>query len=150
MKTNCYRFPPFPQVPVGVNIVAFRAFQPAGILQNDDIDEEVDGLGVRTVALPVQHGDVNGTGTKNAKKRRRAQAEKNAREGIKLRWDEQWEEADRSAPRRAYNPCVVAARLRCGSPCAATKLPRTDSTRPFSSFSRAGSGPRRSSRALTS
>ncbi|EJD35702.1 hypothetical protein AURDEDRAFT_117314 [Auricularia subglabra TFB-10046 SS5] len=97
-----YRFPPWPQVPAGVTIVPFKDFKDVGIILRDDGEEELDGMGIPTIALSVVHGD-GGAGSRSAKKRRRAQAEKNAREGIKLTWHEQWEEFDASTPVRPYD-----------------------------------------------
>lgn len=97
-----YKFPPWPQVPAGVTIVPFKDFKDAGIIIKDDGEEEVDGLGIPTIALAVVHGD-GGAGSKSAKKRRRAQAEKNAKEGVKLTWYQQWEEFDASIPTRPYD-----------------------------------------------
>lgn len=92
-----YRFPPWPQPPPGVSIVPFKAFKPVGIVVDDEGGEEKDSAGIATVMLLIQHGEnASVTGSKGAKN--------DALNGVRLTWDQQWEEADRVAPPKAYNP----------------------------------------------
>ncbi|KAG8934842.1 hypothetical protein FRC02_009162 [Tulasnella sp. 418] len=52
-----YIWPPFPTPPEGVKIISFKEFKPKGIIVSADSDEEdeVDGDGVKTVRLDVDH-----------------------------------------------------------------------------------------------
>lgn len=84
-----YNFPPFPDPPDGVKIIAFKDFRPCGIqiMLNDD-ESELDGDGRRTVQLKVKH-DLNKLPTKKKKKSKGG-------ENIVKRhiWHEEWQEGE--------------------------------------------------------
>ena len=67
------RFPPFPDVPEGVTILPFKAFREHGIqIFTSEYGDEVDGLGIPTVALRIPHDtDVCKTDAKKKKKWRK-------------------------------------------------------------------------------
>ena len=69
------RFPPFPDVPEGVTILPFKAFREHGIqIFTSEYGDEIDGLGIPTVALRIPHDtDVCKTDAKKKKKGRRKQ-----------------------------------------------------------------------------
>ena len=111
------RFPPFPAVPDGVELVPFHLFQPSGIrvpIDGDDDDDdyddrraredviERDGLGIPTIPLHVKHAADNmeekeGGGIA-------AQQVQDAPEGPKTWW-ELWEELE-DTRRNAYDALV--------------------------------------------
>lgn len=112
------RFPPFPAVPDGVELIPFHSFRPSGIRVpiDDDDDEydgrqaseliECDGLGIPTVALRVKHATDNLEKKKKRKKKAgvAAQQVKVAPERPKTWW-ELWEEFE-DIRRNAYDPSV--------------------------------------------
>ena len=109
------RFPPFPAVPDGVELVPFHLFQPSGIRvpidgDDDDYDDrraredviERDGLGIPTIPLHVKYAADNmeekeGGGIA-------AKQVQDAPEGPKTWW-ELWEELE-DTRRNAYDALV--------------------------------------------
>ncbi|KAI9459391.1 hypothetical protein F5148DRAFT_983458 [Russula earlei] len=118
------RFPPFPPVPDGVNIIPFASFRPSGILvpidDDDDDDEggdqrtrageqvERDGMGIPTVVLRAKHAS-DGLEKKKRKKKKAggAQQVQVAPEKPKTWW-EVWEELE-DIRRNAYDPNMTPA-----------------------------------------
>ena len=119
------RFPPFPAVPDGVELIPFHSFRPSGIrvpIDDDDDDDEYDGrqaselierdgLGIPTVVLRVKHATDNLEKKKKRKKKAgvAAQQVKVAPERPKTWW-ELWEEFE-DIRRNAYDPSVSASSL---------------------------------------
>lgn len=113
------RFPPFPAVPDGVELIPFQSFRPSGIRVpiDDDDDEydgrqlsemiERDGLGIPTVPLRVKHAADNLERKKKRKKKAGAatQQVQVAPEKPKAWW-ELWEEFE-DIRRNAYDPNVA-------------------------------------------
>lgn len=116
------RFPPFPAVPDGVELIPFHSFGPSGIrvpIEDDDDDEyesrqvseviECDGLGIPTIPLRVKHT----TDSMEKKKKRRKKAGAGtqqvqvAPERPKMWW-ELWEEFE-DIRRIAYDASVSAS-----------------------------------------
>jgi len=64
------KFPPFPEVPPGVKILPFKEFHEHGIQIFSEDGEEIDGLGIPTVALRVPH-DTDECKTQAKKKRKK-------------------------------------------------------------------------------
>ncbi|KAH9983811.1 hypothetical protein BJV74DRAFT_595128 [Russula compacta] len=97
------RFPPFPVVPDGVELVPFHSFRPSGIRVPIDVDDEDpnapgvierDGLGIPTVALRVKHVADNAEKKKKRKKKAvGSQQVQVAPEKPKMWW-EVWEELE--------------------------------------------------------
>jgi len=87
-------WPPFPQTPPGTTIIAFRDFEPKGIVVPlDDDAQELDGDGVPTVRLWVQHS-IGGVKEKRKSKNKKAKgplAEVTQEELAKMTWDMKWE-----------------------------------------------------------
>src|SRR5260370_17859302 len=87
-------WPPFPQPPLGTPITPFRDFEPKGIIVPlEDNAQELDGDGVPTVRLRVQHTWGSGKEkrkTKN-KKAKGPLAELTQEELAKVTWDKKWE-----------------------------------------------------------
>ena len=116
------RFPPFPAVPDGVELIPFHSFRPSGIrvpIDDDDVDydgrrvwEDVierDGLGIATVPLRVKHVADNMEKKKKRKKKGggggvAAQQVQVAPERPKTWW-ELWEELE-DIRRNAYDASV--------------------------------------------
>ena len=113
------RFPPFPAVPDGVELVPFHSFRPSGIRvpieDDDDYDgrrvwEDVverDGLGIPTVPLRVKHAADNMEKKKKRKKKGGGAATQQvqvAPEKPKTWW-ELWEELE-DIRRNAYDSLV--------------------------------------------
>jgi len=67
------RFPPFPEIPEGVTILPFKGFREHGIqIFTSEDGEEIDGLGIPTVALRIPHDtDECKTDAKKKKKGRK-------------------------------------------------------------------------------
>jgi hypothetical protein len=115
------RFPPFPAVPDGVELMPFHLFQPSGIRVpiDDDDDEydgrqvsemiERDGLGIPTVPLRVKHAADNSEKKKKRKKKAGAatQQVQVAPEKPKTWW-ELWEEFE-DIRRNSYDSSVSAS-----------------------------------------
>lgn len=114
------RFPPFPAVPDGVELIPFHSFRPSGIrvLIDDDDDEfdgrqvsemiERDGLGIPTVPLRAKHATDNMAKKKKRKKKGGAGAQQKvqvAPEKPKTWW-ELWEEFE-DIRRNAYDVNVA-------------------------------------------
>ncbi len=104
------RFPPFPDVPDGVELIPFHSFRPSGIRVpiDDDDDEfdgrqalsgemiERDGLGIPTIALRVKHASDNLERKKKKRKKKAGDATQQvqvAPEKPKTWW-ELWEELE--------------------------------------------------------
>jgi hypothetical protein len=87
-------WPPFPQTPPGTTIIAFRDFEPKGIVVPlEDDTQELDGDGVPTVRLRVQH-TIGGSKEKRKSKNKKAKgplAEVTQEELAKMTWDKKWE-----------------------------------------------------------
>ena len=97
------RFPPFPTVPDGVELISFISFKPSGIRvpideddENNDANEiERDGLGIPTIALRAKHVS-DGAERKKKKKKKKvggSQQVQVAPERPKTWW-EVWEELE--------------------------------------------------------
>ena len=87
-------WPPFPETPPETTIVAYRDFEPKGIvvLLEDDA-QELDGDGVPTVRLRVQHS-IGGAKEKRKQKNKKSKgplAEVTQEELAKMTWDKKWE-----------------------------------------------------------
>jgi hypothetical protein len=118
------RFPPFPTVPVGVELISFVSFRPSGIrvpIDEDDEDQvageiERDGLGIPTIALRVKHVADNTEKKKKKKKKKvgSSQQVQVAPEKPKTWW-EVWEEFE-DIKRGAYDRSVLPPFVRC-VPC---------------------------------
>jgi len=120
-STIMLRFPPFPAVPDGVELIPFHSFRPSGIrvLIDDDHDEydgrqvsemiECDGLGIPTIPLRVKHAADNMERKKKRRKKAGAgtQQVQVAPEKPKTWW-ELWEEFE-DIRRNAYDPSVSAS-----------------------------------------
>lgn len=88
-------FPPFPVVPPGVELIPFKDFKALGIriVENAELGHvEVDGLGIPTVALRVQHDLTEMEKRKRKNKRKVTQSGK----VVPLAWYEEWEENESS------------------------------------------------------
>jgi len=109
------RFPPFPQVPDGVELIPFNLFRPSGIRvpidDEDDVDVddgqrapvemiERDGLGILTIALRVKHATDSMEKKKKRKKKVGAQQMQVAEKP--KTWWEVWEEME-DIRRNAYD-----------------------------------------------
>lgn len=99
-----FTFPPWPTPPEGVTIMSFKNFKQRGIqIAPGPGDEEVDTLGIVTVAVKTRHNiDVCKTNTK--RKKRLEEDAKKAAAGIKKDLWEQWEdkESTRMTSAHAY------------------------------------------------
>ncbi|KAF9266112.1 hypothetical protein L218DRAFT_825302, partial [Marasmius fiardii PR-910] len=105
--THEHTFPPFPTVPLGTIITAFKDFNERGISTTAVSGKEVDALGIPTVALNAHHStdrcktdatDRILTVKSSAKARGSSSSAK------KREWWEEWEDADDSARILEYNP----------------------------------------------
>ncbi|KIM34940.1 hypothetical protein M413DRAFT_449986 [Hebeloma cylindrosporum] len=77
------RFPPFPPIPEGVTILPFKSFREHGIqifASGEYGDDEVDGLGIPTVALRVPH-DTDVSKTEAGKKKKKKKRGRGKKEG---------------------------------------------------------------------
>jgi hypothetical protein len=87
-------WPPFPQLPSGTTIIPFRDFEPKGIvIPLEDEVQELDGDGVPTVRLRVQH-TIWGSKEKPNSKNKNANgpfAELSQEELARMTWDKKWE-----------------------------------------------------------
>jgi hypothetical protein len=101
-----YRFPPFPTAPVGVAIVPFSAFVPAGYRRvTDPSGGEVDAwVGIPTVKLL---SDEETAQRRKAKKRRRNAGNAMDAEGRLIPWWEEWEEGEplRAVSEPSFDRC---------------------------------------------
>ena len=99
-----FTYPPWPTPPEGVTIMSFKNFKQRGIQVAPGPDEEeVDVLGIVTVAVKTRHSnDVCKTNTK--RKKRMEEDAKKAAAGIKKDLWEQWEdkESTRMTTAHAY------------------------------------------------
>lgn len=89
-----WTWPPFPETPPGTTIIPFRDFEPKGIVVLlEDHAQELDGDGVPTVRLRVQHS-IGGVKEKRKLKNKKAKgplAEVTQEELAKMTWDKKWE-----------------------------------------------------------
>ena len=112
-------FPPFPQPPPGVELVAFKDFKPLGICIPDPVEDcaeppvELDGLGIATLTLRVHH-DL----TAMEKRKRKHAKTKVAADGsvVPKRWYEEWAELEHlrktNGPIDPYVCCsIISARV---------------------------------------
>jgi len=114
------RFPPFPPVPEGVELIPFHSFRPSGIRVpiDDDDDEydgrqvlssemiEFDGLGIPTVPLRVKHATDSLEKKKRRKKKGGASTQQVQVAPAKPEtWYELWEEFE-DIRRNSYDPSV--------------------------------------------
>ena len=98
-----YVWPPLPTPPPGVTILPFKEFKPSGIQiessLNDDV--ELDGMGIPTAPLSVNHDN---SGKRS--KKRRVKLVDGQEVYVRYIWHEEWEigEAQRikSAPNYPY------------------------------------------------
>lgn len=124
------RFPPFPQVPDGVELIPFHLFRPSGIrvpIDDEDLGVDVDvdvedgqrapadmverdGLGILTIALRVKHATDN---VEKKKKRKKKNAAQHMQVAEKPKtWWEIWEEIEEirirknAYDRRVYPRCA--------------------------------------------
>jgi len=119
------RFPPFPAVPDGVELIPFHSFRPSGIrVPIDDEDDEYDGrqasemierdgLGIPTIPLRVKHATDNMEKKKKRKKKAGAgtQQVQVAPEKPKAWW-ELWEEFE-DIRRNYYDASVYTTSSHC-------------------------------------
>ncbi len=76
------RFPPIPPVPDGVRIIPFKDYKECGIQIFSDGDVEIDGLGIPTVPLRVNHTtDKSKTNAKPAENNASKREEKKGKKG---------------------------------------------------------------------
>ncbi|KAJ6483717.1 hypothetical protein C8R47DRAFT_1131733 [Mycena vitilis] len=104
-----FRFPPFPEVPAGVTITAFKDFKEHGIqvFETED-DIEKDGLGIPTIPLRTKH-DTDFSKTNPNRKRKTAKEMAAARgPGFRKQWWEDWEEGEDLRNHGPYNSNVAA------------------------------------------
>lgn len=89
-----FTFPPWPAPPEGVTIMSFKNFKQRGIqIVPGQYEEEVDTLGIITVAVKTRHSnDVCKTNTK--RKKRAEENAKKAAAGIKKDLWEEWEDKE--------------------------------------------------------
>jgi hypothetical protein len=121
------RFPPFPAVPDGVELVPFHSFRPSGIrvpIDDDDDDDgydgrpmsemiECDGLGIPTIPLRVKHAADNMEKKKKRKKKAGAGTQQVQVAPEKPeKWWEQWEEFE-PLRRNVYDRSVFASSRYC-------------------------------------
>lgn len=113
------RFPPFPAVPDGVELVPFHSFRPSGIrvpIDEDDDDPnapgviERDGLGIPTVALRVKHAADNTEKKKKRKKKGVSSQQVQVAPEKPKTWWEVWEELE-DVRRNAYDALVLRCHL---------------------------------------
>ncbi|KAJ7631869.1 hypothetical protein DFH06DRAFT_1479747 [Mycena polygramma] len=104
-----FRFPPFPEVPAGVTITAFKDFKEHGIQVFETEDEiEKDGLGIPTIPLRTKH-DTDFSKTNPNRKRKTAKEMAAARgPGFRKQWWEDWEEGEDLRNHGPYNSNVAA------------------------------------------
>ncbi|KAF7778438.1 hypothetical protein Agabi119p4_2783 [Agaricus bisporus var. burnettii] len=120
------RFPPFPPVPEGVQIIPFKDFKERGIsIQpgGDDNNTEVDSCGVKTIDLPNFHQTdwcktetkrANSNGRGGPSKRRKKRKTGASSGPTPDNWEDYWE--DREAAYRArgtYDPHSSAYERLC-------------------------------------
>lgn len=112
------RFPPFPDVPQGVEIISFHNFTEKGIrIQpgGEDNETEMDALGLPTVALASLHSTdwcktetrrVKFNGNRGPGKKRRRKTGGGLGTGpTSADWEEYWEEREASYRlRQSYDP----------------------------------------------
>lgn len=98
-----YKFPPFPSLPPGTSLVAFKDFRPLGIQMDTMSDtQELDGRGIPTVALNISHDN---TGMLPKAKKRKIK--KTAEEVIvakPAKWWDEWAEGEQLRSSFYYDP----------------------------------------------
>lgn len=114
------RFPPFPNVPPGVEIISFCDFKEKGIRVQpggEDNETEMDALGVPTVALGSPHSTdwcktetkrVRFNGNRGPRKKRKRRTGGGPSTGpTSADWEEYWEEREASyRVHQSYDPWV--------------------------------------------
>lgn len=85
-------------------ITPFKEFKEHGIqIFSGDTDDEIDGLGIPTVELRVQHETDNcKTDTKRRKKKKEPEAKK--KPSVRKTWWELWDEAEDLRLSGPYDP----------------------------------------------
>jgi len=115
-----FRFPPFPNVPLGVEIIPFHNFTEKGIRVQpggEDNETEMDALGVPTIALGSLHSTdwcktetrrVRFNGNRGPGKRKKKRTGGGPSTGpTAADWEEYWEEREASyRVRQSYDPWV--------------------------------------------
>lgn len=106
-----FTYPPWPTPPEGVTIMSFKNFKQRGIqIAPGPDEEEVDILGIVTVAVKTRHSnDVCKTNTK--RKKRMEEAAKKAAAGIKKDLWEQWEDKESTRMTTAHAYALPASGL---------------------------------------
>jgi hypothetical protein len=99
-----YVFPPFP-IAVGKALISFKGFKPKGIrpLDPESDEVEVDGDGIPTLTLGIQHTSGKHEGAKRKKKKKKTHLTKDM-PFVTMPWWEEWEQADTSRPATHYDP----------------------------------------------
>lgn len=108
-----FTFPPWPTIPEGVTIMSFKNFKQRGIqIAPGADDEEVDTLGIVTVAVKTRHSnDVCKTNTK--RKKRLEEDARKAAAGIKKDLWEQWEDKESTRMTSAHAYALPALESTC-------------------------------------
>ena len=113
-------YPPFPQPPPGTAIIPFSQFQPVGIAVrvNAEAEEEMDGLGKRTVRLRVRHDLTPAERRKGLKKLKSGKAVVADSNGQtrRLLWHEEWA-LHEALDRHSCDPCVFLSVSLCCPGC---------------------------------
>lgn len=91
-----FTFPPFPNTPEDVKIIAFKDFEEGGIRVNPGPDEaEVDSFGIQTVVVSKKHDtDVCKTKTKRKREADVAQLRNDVGRKMTKEWWQEWEETE--------------------------------------------------------
>jgi hypothetical protein len=113
------RFPPFPTVPDGVELIPFVSFKPSGIrvpIDDDDEDQpagaiELDGLGIPTIALRVKHAADNAERKKKKKKKGGSAQQVQVEPEKPKTWWEVWEEFE-DIRKNTYDASVTSSFIR--------------------------------------
>lgn len=118
------RFPPFPAVPPGVELIPFHSFRASGIrvpIDDDDDDEydgrqmsemiELDGLEIPTIPLRVKHAADNMEKKKKKRKKKSGAGSQQVQVAPEKpeTWWEQWEEFE-DLRKNVYDPSVASSR----------------------------------------
>jgi hypothetical protein len=93
-----YVFPPFP---TDESLIPFKNFKPKGIrpVDPESDDVEVDGDGIPTLTLGVQHATSQHEGAKKKKKKKTKDVPY-----VTTPWWEEWEQGDASHSLTYYDP----------------------------------------------
>ena len=116
------RFPPFPTVPDGVELIPFVSFKPSGIRVpiDDDVGDqpageiELDGLGIPTITLRVKHA--SDSMEKKKKKKKKGGSSQQVQVALEKpkTWWEVWEEFE-DIRKNTYDELVISPFVRCVS-----------------------------------